>query len=247
MSTDKACPTNIVVFSDGASLNIIFAISVLVLEVCTSIFPLSYVVYLRLYTLLWYCLAAYFLADEEVVFTESLFKSEKSEAAAVTEEIVHASDKSVDVVSETKYDEFHEFNDHQYFDNRFVQRFLFKITDGYTVKRFAAPIVNESFVFDMSGLKEKITYLFNLPINSELELSYIDEQCELITMTDDDDLEDIMTQMTLPNLRMYFRVINNAPPVGAGAGLKHTSTSKSTSTSESDSPANSDNEDWLLF
>lgn len=142
-----------------------------------------------------------------------------------------------------------------------------QIQYGYTLKRFVAPIVNESFVFDMSGLKEKIKYLFNLPIDSELELSYFDEDWELITMTDDNDLEDIMTQMTLPVLRMYVKVINNAPSVQVvGAGLRHTCASKSTSSSESGfcstagssdhfSPppkkqtlsAKSDNDDWLLF
>lgn len=108
--------------------------------------------------------------------------------------------------------------------------------------------MNGSFVFDMSTLKEKITYLFNLPADSELELSYIDEHGELITMTDDHDLEDIMMQITLPVLRMYVRAINIAPPgLLVGTEFKHAATSKSTNTSESDSPAQSDHDDWLLF
>ncbi|KAK1357871.1 hypothetical protein POM88_051127 [Heracleum sosnowskyi] len=250
MSTDKASSTNVIILSDRAVLNIIFAISVLILEVCTPTSPLFYAVLIRLYTLFWYLLAASLLVDEVAVPIEFMSESEKPEAAAATtEEFVHASDESKDAFPEFEYDEFQEFNDQQYLDNRFVQRFLFKITYGCTVKRFVAPIVNESFVFNMSGLKEKITSLFNLPIDSELELLYIDEHWELITMTDDNDLEDIMTQMTLPVLRMYVKVIDNAPPVqvGEGAGLGHTCSSKSTSSSECDLPAKSDNDDWLLF
>lgn len=120
MSTDKASPKKIVMFSDRTSLNIIFSISVLLLEVCSPVSPLSYALFLRLHILFWYLLATFFMMDP----TESMSKSEKPEAAAVTEEIVYESDESEDAVSETKYDELH---DQQYFENLFVQSFLFKV------------------------------------------------------------------------------------------------------------------------
>lgn len=115
MSTDKASPNKIVLFT------IVFSISVLMLEVCTPTLPLFYAVLIRLYTFFWYILAASLLVDESDLATEPM---SKSEAAAVTEEIVHASDESKDAVSETKYDEFH---DEQYFDKCFVPRFVFKV------------------------------------------------------------------------------------------------------------------------
>lgn len=121
MSTNKASPKNIIIFLDRASFNIIFAISIVVLEVCTAIFPLSYVVFLRLYTLFWYFLAASFTVDEVPVPAESMPKSEA--AAVVSNKIVHASDQSNDAVIETKYEELHELHDQE----RFLQRFLFKV------------------------------------------------------------------------------------------------------------------------
>lgn len=131
---------------------------------------------------------------------------------------------------------------------RHVNKHVLQITYESTVKRFVADIVNGSFVFNMSQLKGQITHLFNLPIDSELELSYIDEHWDLITMTNDEDLEDIMTQMTLPLLRMYVKVINNAPTKQVGeegaAGLKHTSASNFTNTFESDALAKSDEDGW---
>ncbi|XP_074374923.1 uncharacterized protein LOC141716631 [Apium graveolens] len=249
MSTDKASSKKFVLFLDITSLNIAFSISVLVLEVCSPILPLSTAVFLRLHVLFLYLLAAFLMVDEWAVPNESMpEKSEAAAVAAVAEEVVHESVESKDAVSETKDDEFDEFNDRQYFDDLFVQSFLFKITYGVsTVKRFVAPIVNGSFAFDMSDLKEKIKYLFNFPIHSELELTYIDEHCELITMTDDEDLMDIMTQMTLPYLRMYVKVINIRPPVQVGAGLKHTGTSKSTKHDEFSELDDQQNfGDWFL-
>lgn len=127
MSTDQASPKKTVMFSNRASLNIIFSISVLVLEVCCPVSPLPYAVFLRLHTLFWYLVAAFLMVDDSAATTESMSTSEKSEAAAVTEEVVHESDKPQNAVSETKYDEFPELYDQRYFDNLFVHNIVFKV------------------------------------------------------------------------------------------------------------------------
>ena len=61
----------------------------------------------------------------------------------------------------------------------------------------------------MDNLRDRITYIFDLPRYTELEMSYIDEDEEEITMTDENDLMDIMTQKKLQyRLWMYVELKN---------------------------------------
>lgn len=69
----------------------------------------------------------------------------------------------------------------------------------------------------MYELRGRITDIFGLPRDSKLEISYIDEDGELISMTDENDLRDIMTQKKLQyRLRVYVKLINNETATPAG-------------------------------
>ncbi|KAL1814643.1 hypothetical protein ACET3Z_017217 [Daucus carota] len=87
--------------------------------------------------------------------------------------------------------------------------FLFKIKFGKTLKRLQVPIFDGNLRTNMDQLRDRITYLFGLPRYTELEMSYIDEDEEEITMTDENDLMDIMTQKKLQyRLWMYVELKN---------------------------------------
>lgn len=98
---------------------------------------------------------------------------------------------------------------------------MLQIKYGNTLKRLNAPIYDGNLHFNMDELRGWITYVFGLPRYSELEISYIDEDGELITMTDENDLMDIMAQKKLQyRLRMYVKFINKATAQVGGGGLK---------------------------
>ncbi|XP_074375162.1 protein JOKA2-like [Apium graveolens] len=125
-----------------------------------------------------------------------------------------------------KYDE----NNHAKLksDNKSSETFLFKMRYEKTLKRLKVPIHDGKLHFDMDELRGRIIYIFGLPKISELEISYIDEDGELVTMTDENDLVDIMTQKKLQHcLRMYVKLINKetAAPAGAQARLEPVPTS----------------------
>ncbi|KAK1357870.1 PB1 domain-containing protein [Heracleum sosnowskyi] len=126
------------------------------------------------------------------------------------------------------------------------ETFLFKIKYERTLKRLNLPIYDGNLHFDMDELRGRITYIFGLPRYSKLEISYIDEDGELITMTDENDLVDIMTQKKLQyRLRMYVKLINNAiTKQGVQAGLEPIRTPV---TFESGSSYDSLDDDFLIY
>lgn len=66
---------------------------------------------------------------------------------------------------------------------------------GDTLRRFNVSIdENEKLDLDIDGLRAKILGLFNFPPDADLRLTYIDEDGDIVTLVDDNDLLDVMKQ-----------------------------------------------------
>ncbi|KAK1564592.1 hypothetical protein Q3G72_006580 [Acer saccharum] len=80
---------------------------------------------------------------------------------------------------------------------------VIKVKYGDTLRRFNACIdENEKLDLDLNGLREKILGLFNFPPDADLTLTYVDEDGDIVTLVDEDDLCDAMRQ------RLKFLRIN---------------------------------------
>ncbi|KAI4343706.1 hypothetical protein L6164_011023 [Bauhinia variegata] len=72
---------------------------------------------------------------------------------------------------------------------------VIKVKYGDMLRRFNARVdENNQLDLDMVGLRAKILSLFNLPTDANLLLRYVDEDGDLVTLVDDDDLHDVMLQ-----------------------------------------------------
>ncbi|KAL0441066.1 UNVERIFIED_CONTAM: protein JOKA2 [Sesamum radiatum] len=71
---------------------------------------------------------------------------------------------------------------------------VIKVKYGDMLRRFNALIVDEDLGLSMDGLREKILSLFSFAPDTELMLSYIDEDGDVVTLVDADDLRDVMKQ-----------------------------------------------------
>ncbi|KAL9434137.1 hypothetical protein AB3S75_028882 [Citrus x aurantiifolia] len=72
---------------------------------------------------------------------------------------------------------------------------VIKVKYGDTLRRFNARVdENEKLDLDIDGLRAKIKSLFNFPHDSDLTLTYVDEDGDIVTLVDDDDLCDVMRQ-----------------------------------------------------
>lgn len=72
-----------------------------------------------------------------------------------------------------------------------------------TLRRFNALVdENGKLELDINGLKEKVTGLFNFPPHADLTLTYVDEDGDVVTLVDNEDLSDVMRQ------RLKFLRIN---------------------------------------
>ncbi|TYJ42201.1 hypothetical protein E1A91_A03G072400v1 [Gossypium mustelinum] len=86
---------------------------------------------------------------------------------------------------------------------------VIKVKYGNTLRRFNARIVDgERLDLNMTGLRAKIMGLFNFPFDTELTLTYIDEDGDIVTLVDDDDLCDVMRQR-LKFLRINVQLNND--------------------------------------
>ncbi|XP_021888868.1 protein NBR1 homolog, partial [Carica papaya] len=84
--------------------------------------------------------------------------------------------------------------------------FVIKVKYGDTLRRFSARVNgNEQLDLDMSGLRTKVIDLFSFPSDSELTLTYIDEDGDVVSLVDDDDLRDVVRQC-LKFLRIDVRL-----------------------------------------
>lgn len=72
---------------------------------------------------------------------------------------------------------------------------VIKAKYGDTLRRFSVPINrNGQLHLDMAGLRGKILGLFDFALDTEIVLTYIDEDEDVVTLVNDDDLVDIMKQ-----------------------------------------------------
>ncbi|KAL7191889.1 hypothetical protein ACSBR2_023880 [Camellia fascicularis] len=76
---------------------------------------------------------------------------------------------------------------------------VIKVKYGETLRRFNAR-VNEAgrLDLDMGGLREKVLSLFNFASDVDLTLTYIDEDGDIVTFVDEEDLHDVMRQSLNP-------------------------------------------------
>ncbi|KAE8695006.1 Kinase superfamily protein [Hibiscus syriacus] len=80
---------------------------------------------------------------------------------------------------------------------------VIKVMYGDTLRRFNASIVDGGRLdLNIDGLREIIIGLFNFPSDTQLSMTYIDEDGDIVTLVDDDDLCDVMRQ------RLKFLRIN---------------------------------------
>ncbi|KAI9381316.1 hypothetical protein POPTR_015G084000v4 [Populus trichocarpa] len=86
---------------------------------------------------------------------------------------------------------------------------VIKVKYSDTLRRFNAHVKeNEQLDLDMIALREKIFGLFNFPPDADLTLTYIDEDGDVVTLADDDDLRDVMRQ-NLKFLRIDVQLNND--------------------------------------
>ncbi|KAH1080091.1 hypothetical protein J1N35_019852 [Gossypium stocksii] len=72
---------------------------------------------------------------------------------------------------------------------------VIKVKYADTLRRFTACIDDgERRGLNMAGLRAKISRLFNFPVDTEVTLTYIDEDGDVVTLVDDDDLYDVIRQ-----------------------------------------------------
>ncbi|XP_073134631.1 protein JOKA2-like [Henckelia pumila] len=71
---------------------------------------------------------------------------------------------------------------------------VIKVKYGDCLRRFNASVTDDKLGLSMGKLMEKICILFNLPTDTELTLTYIDEDGETVTLIDDEDLRDVVKQ-----------------------------------------------------
>ncbi|CAN4099270.1 unnamed protein product [Withania somnifera] len=82
---------------------------------------------------------------------------------------------------------------------------VIKVKYGETLRRFNACLVDDKLGLNIDGLKDKIFQLFKFPPDSELTLTYIDEDGGVVTLVNDEDLQDI-TRQDLDPLRISVRL-----------------------------------------
>lgn len=75
---------------------------------------------------------------------------------------------------------------------------VIKVKFGQTLRRFNASITGEVLDLNMNDLRRNINSLFNFPHDSELTLTYLDEDGDVVTLADENDLEDIGRQHLNP-------------------------------------------------
>ncbi|KAL3618073.1 hypothetical protein CASFOL_038394 [Castilleja foliolosa] len=82
---------------------------------------------------------------------------------------------------------------------------VIKVKHGDTLRRFNAQIVGKELNLTMDALRKKILSLFSFDADTKLMLTYIDEDGDVVTLADDDDLRDVVKQ-DLDPLRITVKV-----------------------------------------
>ncbi|GAB4860650.1 hypothetical protein Ancab_035813 [Ancistrocladus abbreviatus] len=76
---------------------------------------------------------------------------------------------------------------------------VMKVKYGDTLRRFNVQVLGDQLLdLDMEGLYAKICSLFNFPSDTALILTYVDEDLDVVTLVDDEDLHDLLRQCLNP-------------------------------------------------
>ncbi|KAL6579803.1 hypothetical protein OROMI_007827 [Orobanche minor] len=95
---------------------------------------------------------------------------------------------------------------------------VIKVKYGDTLRRFSTQIVQGELNLNMDGLREKIISLFSFDPDTELVLTYIDEDEDVVTLASDDDLRDAVKQELDPlRITVNLNAEKNAPSTRLGA------------------------------
>lgn len=84
-------------------------------------------------------------------------------------------------------------------------RLVIKVKYGETLRRFNASVVDGDLDFDMDGLREKVGSLFSFSPDTELLLSYVDEDGDMVALVDNEDLHDVVKQSLNP-VRIHVKL-----------------------------------------
>ncbi|XP_065874826.1 protein NBR1 homolog isoform X2 [Euphorbia lathyris] len=86
---------------------------------------------------------------------------------------------------------------------------VIKVNFGDILRRFNAQVnAAGQLDLDMNGLRAKIHGLFNIPLDADIALTYVDEDGDVVALVDDDDLLDVMKQR-LKFLKVNVRLNND--------------------------------------
>ena len=73
---------------------------------------------------------------------------------------------------------------------------MLQVKYGNTLRRFNACLdENGELDLDINGLRAKVITLFNLVPDADLTLTHIDEDGDVVTLVDDEDLHDVMKSL----------------------------------------------------
>ncbi|XP_010534154.1 PREDICTED: protein NBR1 homolog [Tarenaya hassleriana] len=101
---------------------------------------------------------------------------------------------------------------------------VIKVNYGSVLRRFRVPVnANGQLDIDMTHLREKIISLFNLPVDAELSLTYTDEDGDMVTLVDDNDLHDVVNQR-LRFLKIYAQLKTGISIASSSAASSECST-----------------------
>ncbi|KAL3512738.1 hypothetical protein ACH5RR_025455 [Cinchona calisaya] len=82
-----------------------------------------------------------------------------------------------------------------------------KVKHEETLRRFNARLVDGKLDLNMDALREKIIGLFKFTPDAELTLTYVDEDSDIVTLAEDEDLQDVVRQALNP-LRITVKLSN---------------------------------------
>ncbi|KAL9996333.1 putative PB1 domain, Zinc finger, ZZ-type, UBA-like superfamily, immunoglobulin-like protein [Helianthus debilis subsp. tardiflorus] len=75
---------------------------------------------------------------------------------------------------------------------------VIKVKFGETLRRFIASVNDKKLALDIDMLMEKIRGLFSFGSDVEFTMTYVDEDGDVVTLADDDDLHDVVRQSLNP-------------------------------------------------
>ncbi|XP_076946032.1 protein JOKA2-like isoform X2 [Bidens hawaiensis] len=75
---------------------------------------------------------------------------------------------------------------------------VIKVKFGETLRRFNASVSDKKLALDIARLREKIRMLFSFGSDVEFTMTYVDEDGDVVTLADDDDLHDVVKQSLNP-------------------------------------------------